>query len=170
MADREFANRAVQLAAADIETNLINFERDYQDALRVGDEALAAEALKSYSTYKFQHDSLTGANQPRHQSSELSVAQRNFLSRRASLGDDLTPSRMKDYSLAHTRAVNAGLQPDSAEYFRAVERSVDTMGDGRDPSGLLDEKKAAKLCGVSDEVYAANAAKLRAMKARGEYS
>ena len=38
---------------------------------------------------------------------------------------------MKDYALAHTRAVNAGLDPDTPQYFAAVERSVDSMGDGR---------------------------------------
>ena len=49
MADREFANRAVQVAAAEIETRLINATRDYEDAQRTGDEMLAAEALKNYS-------------------------------------------------------------------------------------------------------------------------
>ena len=41
------------------------------------------------------------------------------------------------------------------------------MGDGRQP--LLNERSAAQICGVSDEVYAANAAKLRNMRLRGEY-
>ena len=169
MADREFANRAVQLAAAEIETRLIDSTRDYEDAQRTGDEMLAAEALKNYSTYKAQHDALTGGNQPQQQANgQLSTAQRNFLSRRASLGDDLTPSRMKDYSLAHVRAVNAGLTPDTPQYFAAVERSVDTMGDGRQP--VLNEREAAKMCGVSDQEYAAQAQKLRTMKARGEYT
>jgi hypothetical protein len=88
---------------------------------------------------------LTGANQPQQQSGQLSNRQVNFLSRRAALGDDLSPSRMKDYALAHTRAVNAGLEVDSPQYFAAVERSVDTMGDGRQP--LLDERSAAQICG-----------------------
>ena len=165
----EFANRAVQVAASEIETSLINATRDYEDAQRIGDELLAAEALKQYSTAKAQHDALTGGNQPQQQANgQLSNAQKNFLSRRAALGDDLSPSRMKDYALAHTRAVNAGLQPDTPQYFSAVERSVDTMGDGRQP--VLNEREAAKMCGVSDQEYAAQAQKLRTMKARGEYT
>ena len=75
------------------------------------------------------------------------------MSRRAALGDDLTPERMRDYALAHTRATNAGLEADSPQYFAAVERSVDTMGDGRQP--VLNEREAARVCGVSDELYAA---------------
>jgi hypothetical protein len=116
---------------------------------------------------KRDYDARAGSNQPQRQDGQLSVAQRNFLSRRAALGDDITPSRMKDYALAHTRAVNAGLEPDTAQYFAAIEKSVDSMGDGRQP--LLDERSAARICGVSDEVYAANAAKLRNMRLRGEY-
>ena len=74
---------------------------------------------------------------------------------------------MRDYALAHVRATNAGLEPDTPQYFAAIERAVDTMGDGRQP--LLDERSAAKICGVSDEEYAAQAAKLHNMRLRGEY-
>jgi hypothetical protein len=169
MAD-EFTNRAAQLATQAIENELISATRDYEDGQRLGGEegvSLAADALKRYAQHKREYDELTGGNQPQQQSGQLSVAQRNFLSRRSALGDELTPARMRDYALAHTRAVNAGLEPDTPSYFAAVERSVDTMGDGRQP--LLDERSAAQICGVSDEVYAVHAAKLRAMRARGEY-
>lgn len=166
-ADDDFTNRAAQLAAADVERELITASRSYEDAVREGDEMGAALALRDYVANKKTYDELTGANQPRQQQPGLSNAQRNFLSRRAALGDDLTPARMRDYSLAHTRAVNAGLTPDTPQYFAAVERSVDTMGDGRQP--VLDERAAAKLCGVSDEVYAANAAKLRMLRATGQH-
>jgi hypothetical protein len=169
MAD-EFTDRAAQLAAQAVETELINATRDYEDAQRLGGEdgaSMAADALKRYNAHKIEYDNLTGANQPQRQDGQLSLAQRNFLSRRASLGDDLSPSRMKDYALAHTRAVNAGLEVDSPAYFSAVEKSVDTMGDGRQE--LLNERSAAQICGVSEEVYAANAAKLRSMRLRGEY-
>jgi hypothetical protein len=169
MAD-DFTNRAAQLATQAVETELINATRDYEDAARLGGEdgvSLAADALKRYAQHKREFDELTGANQPQQQSGQLSVAQRNFLSRRAALGDEITPSRMKDYALAHTRAVNAGLESDTPQYFAAIERAVDSMGDGRQP--LLDERSAAQICGVSDEVYAANAAKLRNMRLRGEY-
>ena len=166
MAD-DFTNRAAQLATQAVETELIAATREFEDAVRSEDEFSAAAAMKRYASSKAEYDTLTGANQPQQQSGQLSVAQRNFLSRRAALGDDITPSRMKDYALAHTRAVNAGLEPDTPQYFAAVERSVDSMGDGRQP--LLDERSAAQICGVSDEVYAANAAKLRNMRLRGEY-
>jgi hypothetical protein len=165
MADPEFADRAAQLAVADAERDLITASRNYEDAQRDGDEISAAVAMRDYAASKKVYDTLTGADQPRQPG--LSNAQRNFLSRRAALGDELTPSRMRDYSLAHTRAVNAGLQPDTPQYFAAVERSVDTMGDGRQP--VLDERSAAKMCGVSDEVYAANAARLRSMRATGQH-
>jgi hypothetical protein len=166
MAD-EFTNQAVGQALKDLEENLIQSSRLYEDAQRSGDTVTAADALRTYTAAKRDYDSLTGAGQ-QQQSGQLSVAQRNFLSRRAALGDELSPQRMKDYALAHTRAMNAGLEVDSPQYFAAVERSVDGMGDGR--QAVLDERSAAKLCGVSDEVYAANAQKLRAMKARGEIS
>ena len=169
MAD-EFTERAAQLATQAVETELIAATRDYEDAQRLGGEegaSLAADAIKRYAQHKRDFDELTGANQPRQQSGQLSVAQRNFLSRRAALGDDLTPERMRDYALAHTRATNAGLEVDLSQYFAAVERSVDTMGDGRQP--VLDEREAARVCGVSDELYAAQAARLRAMKRNGSY-
>jgi hypothetical protein len=165
----DFASEAAQLALRDLEENVIQAERQYQDAQRYGDPASAADALKSYAAAKREYDTLSGANQPRQQpSGQLSNAQMNFLSRRAALGDEITPKRMQDYALAHTRAVNAGLTPDSPEYFKAVERSVDTQGDGRQP--LLDERSVAKMCGISDEEYAAQATKLAAMKARGDYT
>ena len=163
----DFTNRAAQLATQAVETELIAATREFEDAVRSEDEFSAAAAMKRYAASKAEYDTLTGANQPQQQSGQLSVAQRNFLSRRAALGDEITPSRMKDYALAHTRAVNAGLEPDTPQYFAAVERSVDTMGDGRQE--LLNERSAAQICGVSDEVYAANAAKLRNMRLRGEY-
>jgi hypothetical protein len=163
----EFAARAAQLAVKELEDNLIAASREYEDAQRSGDEYSAAFALKNYSQAKRDFDALTQAGR-QQQSGQLRYAQINFLSRRQALGDELSPQRMKDYALAHTRAMNAGLEVDSPQYFAAVERSVDGMGDGR--QAVLDERSAAKLCGVSDEVYAANAQKLRAMKARGEIS
>jgi hypothetical protein len=167
MADPDFTNRAAQLAVSDAERELITASRAYEDAQRDGDEITAAVALRDYAASKKVYDALTGADQPRQQQPGLSNAQRNFLSRRAALGDELTPSRMRDYSLAHTRAVNAGLQPDTPQYFAAVERSVDTMGDGRQP--VLDEREAARMCGIDERTYAQNAAKLRAMRLAGQH-
>jgi hypothetical protein len=168
MADEAFTQRAAQLAAQAVETELISASRDYEDAQRIGDESLAADAMRRYAANKRDYDEITGANQPQQQSGQLSVSQRNFLSRRAALGDDLTPVRMKDYALAHTRAVNAGLEVDSPQYFKAIETFCDTMtGDGHQP--VLNEREAARVCGVSDEVYSVMAHKLKAMKRSGEY-
>ena len=161
----DFAQEAAALARAQIETQLLQASRDYEDALRSQDSHSASYALQQYAAAKRDYDALSP--QPQQQSGQLSNAQRNFLSRRAALGDDLTPSRMRDYALAHTRAMNAGLQVNSPEYFSAVSKSVETMGDGRQP--VLDERSAARLCGVSDEVYAANAARLRALRASGQH-
>jgi hypothetical protein len=165
MAD-ELANEAAQLAIQDAEEHLIQASRAYEDSRRANDSLSMGYAVRDYTAAKLHYDALTGGGQQQRQSGQLSNAQQNFLSRRAALGDDLTPARKRDYELALTRATNAGLTPDTPQYFAAIEKSVDTMGDGRQP--LLDERSAAKICGVSDEVYAANAAKMRAMKSRGE--
>ena len=164
MAD-EFAAAAAELAIKDLEQELIESSRQYEDAQRSGDATSAAYALRNYTAAQVAHEKLTGANQPRQPG--LSNAQQNFLSRRAALGDELTPARMKDYAAAHVRAVSAGLEENSPAYFRAIEGHVDSLGDGRQPP--LNERTAAELCGVDDETYAANAAKLRQLKARGFY-
>jgi hypothetical protein len=163
----EFATRASQLALKDLEDGLIQSSREYEDAQRTGDEYSAAVALKNYAQAQRDYEALAGTGQQQQQSG-LSAAQRNFLSRRAAGGDDLSPARMRDYALAHTRAVNAGLQVDSPEYFAAIARHADSMGDGRQKP--LDEREAAKLCGISDQEYAQGAAKLRALKAQGMYN
>jgi hypothetical protein len=169
MADEGFVDRAAKIAVDQVEQNLIQAERDYVDAMRESDEILAADALRRYAEGKSAYDTLTGANQPQQQqqAGQLSVAQRNFLSRRAAGGDDVTPQRMRDYALAHTRAVNAGLQVDSPQYFAAIEKYADTMGDGRQKP--LDEREAARISGVDEETYAAMRARLRALKAAGQY-
>jgi hypothetical protein len=167
MAD-EFAQRAAAVAVSNVEEELIQAQRNFEDAARSGDAMLAGDSLVRYDELKTRYDRLTGANQPQQQSGRLSVAQQNFLSRRRAGGDELTPRRMQDYSRAHEKAVAAGFQPDSPGYFSSIEGYVDHLGDGRQPP--LSEREAARLCGVSEEVYAANAAKLRHMKATGEYN
>ena len=165
MAD-DFASRAAQLAAADIEQTLIQATRDYEDAQRSGDEYTAASALKNYAQAKREFDTLTGAGQQQNRG-ELSAAQRSFLSRRQAGGDQLTPDRMRTYSQAHERAVSAGLKPDSPEYFRSIEFYCDHQGDGRIPP--LTEAEAAKISGVDERTYAANAERLRALRRAGLY-
>jgi hypothetical protein len=122
--------------------------------------------MKRYVQHRHQYDALVGANQ-QQRSGELSVAQRNFLSRRQAGGDVLDAQRWKDYARGHDKAVAAGLQPDTREYFSAIEGYVDHLGDGRQPP--LNEREAARICGVSEEEYAKQAQKLAGMRARGEY-
>jgi hypothetical protein len=166
----DFDVEASRLAIQDLQDNMRWAERNWEDAKRSGDADAAKDALRQFNALRLELDAMTGANQP--QQPGLTNAQMNFISRRSALGDDVqtNPQRARDYHLAHTRAVNAGLTVDSPQYFAALERSLDSMGDGRDPSGLLNERQAARICGVDEATYSANAAKLRAMRARGEYS
>jgi hypothetical protein len=137
--------------------------------MRSEDELLAADALKRYNTAKLEYDNLTGASQQQQQrqSGQLSAAQKSFLSRRQYGGDEITPERMQVYARGHERAIAAGLQPDTDAYFRSIEFFVDHQGDGRIPP--LNEREAAKISGVSDEEYAAGAAKSAALKRGGFY-
>lgn len=161
----EFAHRAAALARTNLEEQLIATSRLYEDSLRSNDEYSASAALEQYTEAKHKYDLLTGANQP--QRPGLTNAQVNFLSRRQAGGDQLDARRMQDYARGHDKAVAAGLTPDTREYFSAVEQYVDHLGDGRQPP--LNEREAARLCGVDEQTYAINAEKLRAMRARGEY-
>jgi hypothetical protein len=67
-----------------------------------------------------------------HKTDGLSVAQRNFLSRRIAAGDKLTQARAQHYIDGHHRAVAAGLEVDSPRYFRTVGRHADALG-GKQP-------------------------------------
>jgi hypothetical protein len=163
----EFAATALQVAAFDLQEQVLTAQRQYEDAQRYEDPHGAGRALQDYLSAKQRLDSLTQANKQQNSNGQLSQASRNYLSRRVAGGDQLTPQRMRDYVLAHTRAVNAGLQPDSAEYFAAVSHHADTMGDGRQPP--LDEREAAKIAGVDEETYSHHARTLRQLKARGLY-
>lgn len=166
--DQDFANRAVKIAVNDAERNLIQAERDYQDALRADEELLGADAYARYREAEARYNALTGANEKQQQSGQqLSAAQKSFLSRRQHGGDQITPERMQVYARGHERAIASGLQPDTDAYFRSIEFFVDHQGDGR--IAPLDEREAAKIAGISDEEYAANAQRLRALKASGHY-
>jgi hypothetical protein len=156
----EFAARAAAIARAEIEENLIQQSRSYEDAMRSGDEVSAAWALKGYAAAKRDYDTLSPSQQ--QSNGQLSNAQRNFLSRRQAGGDQLDAKRMADYARGHDRAVAAGFQPDTAQYFAAVAGHVDHLGDGRQPP--LDEREAARISGISDQEYAANAQKIAALK------
>jgi hypothetical protein len=146
MAD-EFTNQATALALKDLEENLIQASRLYEDAQRSDDPVSAADALKGYAAAKRDYEALAGAGQ-QQQPGQLSRAQLNFLSRRAAGGDELDARRMQDYARGHDKAVAAGLQVDSREYFSAVENYVDHLGDGRQPP--LNEREVASMCGISE--------------------
>ena len=116
----EFNQRAAQLALSDIERDLIQASRDFEDATRSQDEYLAADAMKRYAEHKKNYDELAGTGQQQQPSGQLSTAQVNFLSRRQAGGDHLDGKRMQDYARGHDRAVAAGLEPNSPQYFNAA--------------------------------------------------
>ena len=164
----DFANTALQQAAFSLREEVLTAQRQYEDAQRYEDTAGAGRALQDYLGAKQRLDSLVQAANPRQNANgQLSQAARNYLSRRVAGGDELTPQRMKDYYLAHTRAVNAGLEPDSPAYFAAVSHHCDHMGDGRQP--VLDATEAAKISGVDPDTYNHHQRVLRNLKARGMY-
>jgi len=165
MADNDFASEAAKLAIADLERDLVTASRLYEDSVRDGDTASAALAMREFASRQAEYNSLTGANEPRQPG--LSTAQANFLSRRSAGGDELSPQRLEDYGRGHHKALAAGWAENSPEYFRAVEGYVDSLGDGR--SRPLDEREAAKLCGLTDQEYSANADRLAALKRDGHY-
>jgi hypothetical protein len=162
----DFAERAAQLARANLEERLISASRQYEDSLRSNDEYSASSALQEYAAAKRDFDALT-PQQQQQSNGQLSNSQRNFLSRRQAGGDQLDAKRMQDYARGHSRAVEAGFQPDSPGYFSAVAGYVDHLGDGRIPP--LTEQEVAKMCGIDERTYAANAERLRALKRAGHY-
>ena len=166
MADR-FTDQTVQIAVQELERELVEAGRQFEDAQRDNDPHSAAWALKEYNAKQAELDRLVGNNQPQQQSGELTHAQRNFLGRRQALGDELSPQRMQDYAQAHVRAVAAGLTPDSPQYFKAIEMAVDSQGDGRQTQ--LNEHEVAKMCGLSPEEYAQGAAIVAQRKRQGFY-
>lgn len=165
--DPQFNAKAVEIAASEVEQNLIAATRNFEDAQRAGDEYQAAQAMKDYAALKSQWDILTTTPQQQQQPGQLSVATRNYLSRRAAGGDQLDGQRWNDYLRGHQRAISAGLQPDTPQYFDAISHFVDHLGDGRIPP--LTESEAAAITGCDPQTYAANAARLKALKRAGHY-
>jgi hypothetical protein len=139
----EFVNETAQIALSEVERNLVQATRDFEDAARDGDRYLGADAYRRYMENKTTFDKMTDGDQPQQQQQQqpgLSVAQRNYLSRRAYGGDQLTPQRMGDYAKGHERAVAAGFRSqvvriagiglliDATEYFSCVSNYVDHLG------------------------------------------
>jgi hypothetical protein len=167
MADhrQEFANQAAAEAIATLEEELIQASRAYEDAERYGYSA--GDAVTRCNKAKVELDALTGANQPRQAQQQLSPAAQQYLQKRVAGGETLSPARWQDYLRGHQQAVAAGWQPDTPQYFAAVSGYVDHLGDGRQPP--LDEREVCKMLGLSEDEYAAQAQKLRALKAQGHY-
>lgn len=165
--DPQFNAKAVNIAASEVESNLIAATRSFEDAQRTGDEYAAAAAMREYAALKTQYDILTTPPQQQQQPGQLSVATRNYLSRRAAGGDQIDGQRWNDYIRGHQKAVAAGLQPDTPQYFDAISHYVDHLGDGRIPP--LTESEAAAITGCDPQTYAQNAAHLRALKKAGHY-
>ena len=164
MAD-DFTNQAVQLAVQDLEENLIYASREYEDAQRRGDTQSAAFALKTYTDAQVAYEKLTGAGQQsQQQADQLTTGEQDFIRHQRSLGNDL---RMEEFVRGAMRAQAAGLQRGSAQYCSAISGHINSLGDGRQP--VLDEREAARLCGVDEQTYADGANRLRQMKARGFY-
>jgi hypothetical protein len=162
----DLTNQAVHLAIKDLERDLIEAGRQYEDAEMAQDAHSMSYALQQYNLKQGELERLTGSGQGQQQSG-LSEAQKEFISRRIKGGDDMSPAREQDYYTAHARAVNAGWQIDSPQYFAAVAGHLDSMGDGRQRP--LDEREAAKLCGLTPEEYAQGAAQVRALRRAGYY-
>jgi hypothetical protein len=163
----DFANTALQQAAFSLQEEVLTAQRAYEDSQRYEDTAGAGRALQDYLSAKQRLDSLVQAANPPQANGQLSNAQRNFLSRRQAGGDVLDENRLRDYRRGHDKAMAAGLELDSPQYFRAVEHFVDHLGDGRKP--VLDATEAAKISGVDPDTYNHHAKTLRALKARGMY-
>jgi hypothetical protein len=164
MADK-FAIAAQQQALKDLEDDLIYAGRAYEDAERSGDTFSASQAMITYNAKQLEIKELRGDNEPPQQG--LTDSEKNFISRRIAQGDELTPARWRDYETGAARALQAGWQRGSPQYLSAIGGYLDSLGDGRQPP--LDERTAARLCGIDDETYAAGAAHVRALKARGFY-
>ena len=138
-----------------MEDQLIRARRDFEDSALSGRTVCGHGACRLHGS-QAKYDILTQANQQQNNSgNQLSTAQRNFLSRRVAGGDEFTPQRMRDYQIAHARAVNAGLEVDSPAYFAAVEHHADHMGDGRQPP--LNEREAARISGIDEQTYSRHA-------------
>jgi hypothetical protein len=162
------SDQAYAIALNNVEDELLESTRAFEDAQRQGDPHSMAYAYERMTEVVAKRDRMTGANEQQQGGGELSAAQQQFLDHRARMGDDWSsPSRRADYTQAHIRAISAGWEIDSPQYFRAVTGHIESCGDGRSP--VLNEHSAAELCGISDQEYAANAARLRQLKRSGHY-
>ena len=80
---------------------------------------------------------------------DLTIPQRNYLSRREAAGDRLTSTRMKDYTTAHHRAMADGLKPDSKKYFDAVTNHTDATSESRKVAAEQPKPSGPRFDGAS---------------------
>ncbi len=170
MADDEFVRQTAAIAINEAEHQLREARHAYENAAAYGDAETGSHALSQYAEAKARLDVLHSNNRQQNNNStgQLSAATRNFLSRRVAGGDELTPARWQEYLRGHHRAIAAGFEPDTTEYFHAVAGHVDSAGDGRQPP--LGEQEAARISGISEAEYAQHAQTLRYLKSRGMYN
>src|SRR6476469_5612822 len=102
MAD-SLTNQAVHLAVRDLERDLVEAGRQYEDAERDGDAHSMAYALQQYNLKQSELERLTGANQPPQQG--LLDSEKDFISRRIAQGDELTPAGWRDFEIGAARAL-----------------------------------------------------------------
>ena len=80
-----------------------------------------------------------------HKTDDLSLAKRNFLSRRIAAGDQLTQARADHYIKAHEKVLKDF--EDSGPYFRAIAKHVDSPGSRQQPPKPAAEQPSQILAG-----------------------
>lgn len=169
MADNdEFVAQSARIAIGEAEENLIQAQRQYEDAARYGDANSGSTALAEYVAAKQRLDMLTGATtNKQNNAGQLSEASRRFIEKRVQAGEQITEEKWAEYLKGHHAAIGAGFTPDSDAYFKCVEGHLSAVGLGSPP---LSEREAARISGLSEAEYAREAQKFRALKARGYYN
>jgi hypothetical protein len=164
MSDK-FAYAAQQRAVRKLERDLVEVSRAYEDAAENNDLETATWAMESFNETQLKLKELKGENEPQQQG--LLDSEKDFIARRIAQGDELTPARWRDFEIGAARALQAGWERGSPQYLKAIAGHIDSLGDGRQPP--LDERQVARMCGLSDEEYAAGQHEIRARKRAGYY-
>jgi hypothetical protein len=163
----KFAVAAQQLAVREIEREITEISRQYEDAQMNDDPHTAAWALNEYAEKQAKLERLTGTGQDQQQQQnvQLTQAEQDFLAQRARGGEQMTEDLARNYQNAANRALGSGFRRGSPEYFASISGQIDNGGDGR--SAPLDARQAARLCGISDQEYAAGQEYERTLRRAG---
>ena len=166
MADR-LSDQAVAITIRNLEGELIEASRAYEDGERYNDPDSMAYALQTYNAKQAELDRLTGANRPEPPAHQITNGQRQFLARYNLTADD--PAVIA----AHHRAIGYGYRPDTPQYESAILGLIGSAGDGR--QSPMTQSDAADIDygqtggGISRQEYAAQASKRDWLRARGLY-